>query len=175
MFTRLILYLKTWKTSDNEVLIHNEHYLPSECRTFKQIYLLLFQVDCVWESWSDWEACNVTCGDGWQSRGRIQTPQLHGGQPCTGDNTDWRSCFPRFCPGIFKVMTINDKGRAEKIFEMNFSQRNPFPWQGFSKFISWRVPLKIYFFPSWTVPLNIFFPGEGPPKFFLDFLCPPDY
>ena len=69
-----------------------------------------------------------------------------------------QSCsFVQFGP---KGMTINDLGGAEEIFEMNlFFPDNLFRRTLF--IVSWRVPLKIYFFPE-----------KGLRIFFLDFLCP---
>ena len=61
---------------------------------------VFFTVDCVWNEWSQWQKCNLTCGGGWQQRTRTQEEELYGGEPCSGTFDDWRPCNERPCPSI---------------------------------------------------------------------------
>ena len=68
------------------------------CPKYLNLYVYLLTVDCVWEEWSSWEACNVTCGLGHQLRHRGRQAEQHGGQPCPGPEVDGQDCFPKHCP-----------------------------------------------------------------------------
>ena len=51
--------------------------------------------------WTGFSPCSVSCGTGVQSRVRYCTepyPQ-HGGDECTGNSTDTKSCNIKDCPG----------------------------------------------------------------------------
>ena len=66
---------------------------------------------------------------------------------------------------------------SARILKMSFSffkdsQNFFFPGECFSFIISWRMPLKIFFFlesasQNYFFPEKLFFPGEGPPKYFF--------
>ena len=51
--------------------------------------------------WSAWTTCSKTCGTGAQSRSRTCTNPVpnDGGQNCTGDYTQAKSCKLTSCPG----------------------------------------------------------------------------
>ena len=52
-------------------------------------------MNCVWDAWSSWSACSVTCGTGSQTSVRvIKTHEEHGGTACTGSaiQTQQLSC-----------------------------------------------------------------------------------
>lgn len=53
----------------------------------------------MWEEWSQWEECNVTCAGGLQSRYRDCIGTAFGGQNCTGPSSETRECNTQFCPG----------------------------------------------------------------------------
>lgn len=54
--------------------------------------------DCVLGLWSEWSACDKTCGGGERSRKRaIVTEQQSGGQPCTGMLKDVDVCGGETC------------------------------------------------------------------------------
>ena len=48
-----------------------------------------------WTVWSQWSACSTTCGTGTQERNRecSNPPPQHGGNDCTGDSDERRSCL----------------------------------------------------------------------------------
>ncbi len=110
--------------------IWTEHYLgvykpdiftfKAKC-TFMLVFVMshmlsdLLAVDCVWNEWSGWQQCNATCGDGRKMRSRTQTPELHGGKPCEGRDTDWTSCFPTHCPGIQTNQSEANRSKLELI------------------------------------------------------------
>ncbi|XP_030839405.1 uncharacterized protein LOC756169 [Strongylocentrotus purpuratus] len=57
-------------------------------------------VDGGWSSYSDWDACSVSCGGGNQTRTRTcsdPTP-AYGGANCTGENIEVRACGEGICP-----------------------------------------------------------------------------
>merc|ERR1719428_1383158 len=56
-------------------------------------------IDCVWNGWTGWSACSEFCGEGTQSRIRMQIIAAeHGGKECEGDPTEERNCQVRPCP-----------------------------------------------------------------------------
>ena len=60
----------------------------------------MFLVDCIWDVWSAWDTCSVSCGDGTQERNRmIAVPAANGGIDCTGDTTETHACNLGGCPG----------------------------------------------------------------------------
>ena len=52
----------------------------------------------MWHEWDEWQACNVTCGDGHQMRSRDRTWELYDGAACVGDQEERQPCNPRPCP-----------------------------------------------------------------------------
>ena len=56
-------------------------------------------VDGIWEEWTEWSACSVTCNNGTQVRNRTCTGPFHGGEPCPGAADEVKDCFPVHCPG----------------------------------------------------------------------------
>ena len=58
-------------------------------------------VDGGWSEWSEWGACNETCGTGSRSRSRAcsnPAPQ-YGGKECAGDKIQFEICYNRSCSG----------------------------------------------------------------------------
>ena len=56
-------------------------------------------VNCVWGSWSAYEACSATCGSGNQTRSRSVAVQPScGGTSCSGSSTQTQSCNSQCCP-----------------------------------------------------------------------------
>ncbi|WAR23497.1 SSPO-like protein [Mya arenaria] len=55
-------------------------------------------IDGVWEDWSVWDECSVTCGGGDQSRYRVCDGPLYGGANCSGPEVDTRDCNTHHCP-----------------------------------------------------------------------------
>jgi hemicentin len=57
-------------------------------------------VDGQWGIWSEWSACNVTCGDGVKIRSRqCDSPMpSNGGRPCAGLSVDTDVCRNEPCP-----------------------------------------------------------------------------
>ncbi|XP_076098251.1 SCO-spondin-like [Mytilus galloprovincialis] len=55
-------------------------------------------VDGVWQPWSLWDSCNITCGGGGQNRYRTCIQPQFGGAPCNGSEIDYRDCNTHHCP-----------------------------------------------------------------------------
>ncbi|VDI26618.1 Hypothetical predicted protein, partial [Mytilus galloprovincialis] len=55
-------------------------------------------VDGVWQPWSLWDSCNITCGGGGQNRYRTCIQPQFGGAPCNGSDIDYKDCNTHHCP-----------------------------------------------------------------------------
>ena len=56
-------------------------------------------MNCVWDEWGDWSDCSKSCDGGQSSRTRaILTPSSNGGEDCTGDTSEKKSCNDTACP-----------------------------------------------------------------------------
>ena len=63
-----------------------------------------FTVDCTWNTWSAWETCSLTCGNGTQERNRTITQEaLNNGTDCTGNETETQSCNTFGCPSKYQL------------------------------------------------------------------------
>ena len=64
-------------------------------------------MDGYWRMWSEWEACNVSCGGGIQMRSRTCVNPFHGGNTCDGVAIQIQNCNTLNCPGksMFTVFT----------------------------------------------------------------------
>ena len=56
-------------------------------------------MDCVWDQWSAWDDCPVTCGGGIISRSRDEIIDECPGAPCAGPNVETDTCYEECCPG----------------------------------------------------------------------------
>lgn len=64
---------------------------------FSQIVLFL-PVDGVWNEWSSWSSCSVSCSNGTMQRTRECNGPSYGGSECQGEWLQMRDCFLRECP-----------------------------------------------------------------------------
>ena len=55
-----------------------------------------------WTAWSEWSACNETCGMGkrWKERTCSDPPPGPGGNDCPGNGTEMEACEGFECPGV---------------------------------------------------------------------------
>ena len=77
------------------IIFKYKHFLNSTRKHQASNHL---SVDCTWLTWSEWSACNVTCGYGGQSRTRVKDGPRFGGVDCAGDASDRRQCNQFECP-----------------------------------------------------------------------------
>jgi hypothetical protein len=63
--------------------------------------VVISTVDGQWASWLSWSSCDVTCGDGHQSRKRACTEPVPagGGHNCQGNSDETQRCTLQPCPG----------------------------------------------------------------------------
>uniref|UniRef100_A0A4W3JUX1 Adhesion G protein-coupled receptor B2 n=1 Tax=Callorhinchus milii TaxID=7868 RepID=A0A4W3JUX1_CALMI len=52
----------------------------------------------LWEEWSPWSLCSVTCGRGSRTRSRICSAPQHGGKLCEGPELQTKLCNIALCP-----------------------------------------------------------------------------
>eukprot|EP00913_Durusdinium_trenchii_P013091 g12290.t1 len=56
-------------------------------------------VDCVYNTWSQWSNCPVTCSGGVRTRNRtVKDEMRYGGKPCDGSNFQKEACNAQKCP-----------------------------------------------------------------------------
>ncbi|KAK6188476.1 hypothetical protein SNE40_004643 [Patella caerulea] len=55
-------------------------------------------IDGVWNLWSDWSSCSVTCANGTQYRNRTCHGPFHGGSDCGTEDSQMQWCKDRECP-----------------------------------------------------------------------------
>ena len=56
-------------------------------------------VDCTWNSWRSWSACDKTCGGGIHTRKRTKKVEEAYGGECQGKSTEEQMCSGQNCPG----------------------------------------------------------------------------
>ena len=64
-----------------------------------EIKICFCLVDGVYDAWSVWSVCDVTCDGGTRSRSRSCIGPFHGGIDCVGPNHETESCNKHSCPG----------------------------------------------------------------------------
>ncbi|KAI4882528.1 hypothetical protein NFI96_012600, partial [Prochilodus magdalenae] len=60
--------------------------------------LLVFAVHGLWEEWSPWSLCSVTCGRGSRTRSRTCVAAQHGSKGCGGPEVQTKLCNIAVCP-----------------------------------------------------------------------------
>ena len=84
-------------------------------------------VDGVWEPWTAWSACDVTCANGTRFRTRNCTGPFYGGAECPGPNIEIEDCFPRMCEGMSTLTPItiveNDISRSLDCCSVKFFEK----------------------------------------------------
>ncbi|KAK2175546.1 hypothetical protein NP493_723g02011 [Ridgeia piscesae] len=63
----------------------------------KNCTLIECPVDGVWDEWTAWSQCDVTCGPGEETRNRTCVEPLYGGTDCDGNSTETRACDAGAC------------------------------------------------------------------------------
>ncbi|XP_069582767.1 adhesion G protein-coupled receptor B3 isoform X4 [Ranitomeya imitator] len=63
----------------------------------KPCNIALCPVDGLWQEWSSWSQCSVTCSNGTQKRQRECSPASHGGSDCRGPYSETRECHNQDC------------------------------------------------------------------------------
>ncbi|XP_073425497.1 adhesion G protein-coupled receptor B3 isoform X5 [Dendrobates tinctorius] len=63
----------------------------------KPCNIALCPVDGLWQEWSSWSQCSVSCSNGTQKRQRECSPASHGGSDCRGPYSETRECHNQDC------------------------------------------------------------------------------
>ena len=79
----------------------NERFNQTNSLINKPFVFLCFLVHGGFTEWSSWEMCSASCGGGQQLRTRTCTnpPPSGGGDDCTGDRIENKSCNNESCYG----------------------------------------------------------------------------
>ncbi|KAJ8306418.1 hypothetical protein KUTeg_016963 [Tegillarca granosa] len=85
-------------------------------------------VDGIWDVWSNWTTCSLTCGNGTHQRNRNCNGPYYGGFNCSGDENEIRYCNTFYCPGrfnfVFKIISSpclnNPVDDIPLVFEDNY-------------------------------------------------------
>ena len=91
------------------IMSKTENAYINQIKHFEKIIfyiLFLFLADGNWGTWSSFGACNVTCGNGYQTRSRhCDNPsQLNGRFDCPGNLADFRPCSSGPCTSNIKFL-----------------------------------------------------------------------
>jgi len=68
-------------------------------------------IDCVWDSWENWGACNAACGPGEKQRSRVRgVVAQYGGRVCEGAEMEAASCEDTPCAIACEVTAWQEDG-----------------------------------------------------------------
>ncbi|GFS05101.1 SCO-spondin-like [Elysia marginata] len=79
-------------TSHGGEYCEGDHHQVRECNTHH------CPIDGVWNPWSVWDECSVTCGGGFQARNRSCDGPYYKGLDCQGDAVENQTCNTQPCP-----------------------------------------------------------------------------
>lgn len=92
------------------VLVYYYYYYHYHCQCccycfclLLLLYILQYTVDGQWTDWTEWSACDKTCGTGHSVRIRrcANPPPLYHGKPCEGMDIETQPCNENECPGRY--------------------------------------------------------------------------
>ncbi|CAH1773844.1 unnamed protein product [Owenia fusiformis] len=86
------------RVCDHPPALHGGEVCQSEAVQSKPCSLPPCPVDGVWEPWSSWGSCDLSCGGGVQWRDRSCLGPFYGGKSCEGPSNDSRDCNTQHCP-----------------------------------------------------------------------------
>ena len=82
--------------------------------------MTILLVDGGWSDWTDWEQCDVTCGEGTEVRRHECTnpAPMYRGRQCEGSRTDTRDCQTVPCPSTHKSTYLRDTFAKDPSFQL---------------------------------------------------------
>ena len=102
--------------------------------------LKIISVNGVFEDWSEWEQCSLSCGGGHHNRSRSCIGPFHGGEPCDGEFSQTKLCNEHPCPSewlelaktiiLHNTFFINNNNESELVY-FNLYFLN---WQDFQNY-----------------------------------------
>jgi len=114
---------------DEEQQAHDAREAAGEAQAAGEA--LSSQVDCVWSSWQEWEACSRSCAGGlsWRRRNvKVQANDL--GQDCAGPDKQSRHCNEQVpCPSCMSSWSAWSEctGPCDLVSSRSFRTREPVP------------------------------------------------
>ena len=72
-----------------------------------QLIILRVLVPCIWEQWSAWSSCSMTCGGTRTSTRSVRQQAQYGGTNCEGATTKEEDCNAPSCPRKYIQGKIN--------------------------------------------------------------------
>ena len=100
-FLSMISYLLSFQCALFHPGLHGLAILVESSDNQRQILLIDFLTIGSVSEWSEWTSCNVTCGNGSQSRFRNCTnpPPINGVRSCKEKTLEYRTCQLKQCEG----------------------------------------------------------------------------
>ncbi|KAI1894992.1 hypothetical protein AGOR_G00101390 [Albula goreensis] len=77
----------------------------------------------LWEEWSPWSLCSVTCGRGSRTRSRSCVAPQHGGKTCGGPELQTKLCNIAVCPGGGNWGSWSQWGSCSKTCDSGLQRR----------------------------------------------------
>lgn len=99
------------------------HHSKTVCPKFCQLCSL---VDGNWAEWTQWSTCDVSCGNGTQTRARSCTNPVpsNKGLDCVGKSTDSKFCVRSPCPVHGGWTKWSEWGACSKTCDVGIQRRN---------------------------------------------------
>ncbi|KAL8625611.1 hypothetical protein ACOMHN_043886 [Nucella lapillus] len=77
---------------------HGGKACKGETVQYKPCTMKMCPIDGVWNEWTEWSICSLTCGNGTQDRTRTCQGPFHEGADCKGHTSERQGCKVRECP-----------------------------------------------------------------------------
>ena len=110
------------------------------------IFIIGLISDGGWTAWTAWNRCDVSCGNGSETRVRSCTNPVprNGGKHCSGSTVDARSCTEAPCPiGTVRHFRFGSDPRSKSKSDLVYSVRKC-AFAGVSYFQNIKSTISVY-------------------------------